>query len=263
MTSAVHSFSPSVPLSVPGLAAHQPAVKVIAVDDDEYFREMLANELDAHGFDVGTYPDGHSLLESIDVVAAADVIILDWVMPRMTGIELLSQLRRLGINLPVIFLTGRALIAHETLALDRGAMDFVDKARGLAILVQRLRLAVGTKVPEPRREKVHQCGRLVLKPQASRALWDDVDLDLTVGEFKIVHLLAENVGQYVTYRQIYDCMHYQGFVAGYGANGYQTNVRSAIKRVRNKFRMVDPAFVEIENYTSFGYVWRKGRGASI
>ena len=53
MASAVHSFSPSVPLSVPGLAAHQPAVKVIAVDDDEYFREMLANELDAHGFDVG------------------------------------------------------------------------------------------------------------------------------------------------------------------------------------------------------------------
>lgn len=246
-------------LSMPVVAPHRPAIKVVAVDDDDYFREMLATELDAHGFAIDVFPDGRSLLESIDVVAAADVIILDWFMPRMAGIEVLPQLRRLGVNLPVIFLTGRALTNHETLAFSRGAMDFVDKARGLAILVQRLRLVVGSKTPEPRREKIHQCGRLVMKPHISRAFWDEIDLDLTVGEFKIVHLLAENVGNHVTYRQIYDCMHYQGFVAGYGANGYQTNVRSAIKRVRNKFRAIDPAFAEIENYTAFGYVWRQSR----
>jgi two-component system, OmpR family, response regulator ChvI len=262
MSLSTDSSSSSVPLPLAAASSRSP-IKVIAVDDDDFFREMLANELEAHGFAVETFPDAQSLLESVDVVAAADVIILDWAMPRITGIDLLPQLRRLGVNLPVIFLTGRALAANEALALDRGAMDFVDKSRGMQILAHRLRLVAGTKVPEPRRERILQCGRLVLKPQISRAFWDDTDVDLTVGEFKIVHLLAENVGHHVTYRQIYDCMHYQGFVAGYGANGYHVNVRSAIKRVRNKFRVVDPGFAEIENYAAFGYVWQGRRGASL
>lgn len=241
-------------------ASHATAIKVVAVDDDDYFREMLASELEAHGFVVETFPNAQTLLDSIAVAAVADVIILDWVMPRVSGIDLLSQLRRLGVNLPVIFLTGRALTCNETYAFERGAMDFVDKARGMSILVQRLRLVAEAKVPQPKREKLLQCGRLVLKPQISRAFWRDSDLNFTVGEFKIVQLLAERVGEHVTYRQIYDCMHYQGFIGGYGATGYQTNVRSAIKRVRNKFRLVDRDFREIENYPAFGYVWRRDCG---
>ena len=62
---------------------------------------------------------------------------------------------------------------------------------------------------------------------------------------------------YVTYRAIYDRLHYEGFIAGSGADGYRANVRSAIKRIRNKFRDFDPTFDQIENYTSFGYCWRK------
>jgi hypothetical protein len=51
--------------------------------------------------------------------------------------------------------------------------------------------------------------------------------------------LVSNVGRWVTYRAIYDCMHY-GFIAGGGDDGYRGNVRSAIKRIRNKFRDLDP-----------------------
>ncbi|KAK6020257.1 hypothetical protein OSTOST_14091 [Ostertagia ostertagi] len=101
------------------------------------------------------------------------------------------------------------------------------------------------------------CGRLLLKPAVSRAFWDETDLNLTVTEFKIVHALASNIGSYVSYRSVYDCMHYVGFIAGSGENGYRTNVRSCIKRIRNKFRAIDPDFSEIENYQSFGYRWGK------
>jgi two-component system response regulator ChvI len=101
------------------------------------------------------------------------------------------------------------------------------------------------------------CGKLLLRPDVSRAYWDGVDLDLTVGEYNIVHLLASNVGRYVTYRAIYDRIHHEGFIAGRGPHGYRPNVRSTIKRIRNKFRERDPAFVEIENYTCFGYRWGK------
>ena len=78
-----------------------------------------------------------------------------------------------------------------------------------------------------------------------------------VTEFKIVHTLAAHVGSYVSYRAVYDCMHYVGFIAGSGENGYRTNVRSCIKRIRNKFRAIDPEFAEIQNYQSFGYRWGK------
>jgi two-component system response regulator ChvI len=78
-----------------------------------------------------------------------------------------------------------------------------------------------------------------------------------VGEYKIVQLLASNVGRHVSYRAIYDRVHYEGFIAGTGDHGYRSNVRSVIKRIRNKFRALDPTFSEIENYQSFGYCWGK------
>ena len=59
----------------------------------------------------------------------------------------------------------------------------------------------------------------------------------------------------MTYREIYDALHYRGFVAGCGEDGYKMNVRAAIKRIRRKFEALDPTFGRIQNYTSFGYLW--------
>jgi two-component system response regulator ChvI len=149
------------------------------------------------------------------------------------------------------------LTERESLAFDCGAIDFIDKARGVEVVVRRLKRVVDTarSGAQPNSEKLLVRGKLALKQSISRATWGDVDVGLTVGEYNIVHLLASNVGRYVTYRAIYDCMHYVGFFAGSGDDGYRANVRSAIKRIRNKFRELDPAFAEIENYTSFGYCW--------
>ncbi len=82
------------------------------------------------------------------------------------------------------------------------------------------------------------------------------DVDLTLTEYNIVHRLAEQIGDYVSYRAIYDCVHHAGFIAGNGDDGYRTNVRSSMKRIRNKFRAIDADFVEIENFPAFGYRWR-------
>ena len=72
----------------------------------------------------------------------------------------------------------------------------------------------------------------------------------------MVSLLASNIGHQVSYRAIYDRMHYQGFVAGCGEEGYRVNVRSAIKRIRKRFLKLDPTFEEIENQAASGYAWR-------
>ena len=90
-----------------------------------------------------------------------------------------------------------------------------------------------------------------------------MDVGLTVGEYKIAHLLASNAGRYASYRAIYDCLYYVGFRGGIGDHGYRTNVRSALKKVRRKFRACDPAFAEIETYIGFGYRWAdRSEGAS-
>jgi two-component system response regulator ChvI len=99
------------------------------------------------------------------------------------------------------------------------------------------------------------CGKLLL--ESSRAYWNQADVDLTLGEYNIVHLLASKPGNFVTYRAVYDRLRHEGFIAGCGVDGYRANVRSIIKRIRNKFRALDPTFDKIENYTGFGYCWKK------
>jgi two-component system, OmpR family, response regulator ChvI len=233
-------------------------LRVVIVEDDENYREIVSSELGWHGFAVRSFADGDALLGSLDAAAEADVIVLDWRLPTISGIDLLPQLRQRGVNLPVVFLTSHADPAYEKLAFERGALDFVDKTRGVEILATRLRLVAKLVKPAatPEAEKPIVCGKLVLSPSASRAYWNEVDVGLTVSEYDIVHFLASNVGNYETYRAVYDIQYYEGFVAGQGNQGYRTNVRSSIKRIRRKFCEVDSTFSEIQNSPTHGYRWR-------
>jgi two-component system, OmpR family, response regulator ChvI len=235
------------------------AVRVLLVEDDEDYREIVGDELSEHGFAVRSFADGASLIASIGVAASADLLILDWALPDIPGIDLLPQLRQLGVNLPVVFLTGHSQVAREDQAFARGAVDFIDKTRGMEVLMRRLRIVAdsGKRAVHAPTERRVVCGKLVLRPTVHRACWNEVDVGLTIGEYKIVYLLASNAGGHVTYRAIYDRLTYEGFIAGVGGNGYRANVRSAIKRIRNKFRACDPTFDRIENYTGFGYCWKE------
>ena len=230
-------------------------LRVIVVDDDALFCQMLTAELEEQGFSVRVFADGQMLLRKPEIAIDTDIIVINWSLPHIQGIDLLPRMQKLGINVPVVFMTGRPLPINEAMAFDRGAVDFVDKSRGVAILAHRLRVAAQAKGPDLMGESSYRCGRLVLQHHVSRAFWDDVDVDLTVGEFRIVHLLARNVGQYVGYRAIYDEVRHRGFISGNGENGYRTNVRSAVKRIRRKFEKHDPHFDEIHNFMAFGYVW--------
>ncbi len=249
--------------------------RVVLVESDQYYREVLTVELLRQGFVVHAFADGASLLGSLATAVDADLAVLDWDLPKMPGIQLLAQLRQHGVNLPVVFLTGKviagddhdrcllapreALNAYEYMAFDQGAVDFIAKSRDRQVLVRRLRSVVELAKPKPKTDLPVQerlaCGKLLL--ESCRAYWNQVDVDLTLGEYNIVHLLASKPGNFVTYRAVYDRLRHEGFIAGEGAEGYRANVRSAIKRIRNKFRALDPAFDEIENYTGFGYCWRK------
>jgi len=228
------------------------AIRLLLIGDGAIDRGFLVNELSKQGFAVQT---GTSLAAAPDAVGDADVIVLHCDWTKVSSIELLDKLQRQTAGVPIVLLTGAAWPAGEDVALDKGAIDV---SRSSEVLARRLKHAAEAfgRTPQPQTDGM-VCAKLLLRPHISRAYWMDADLGLTLGEYNILHLLVSNVGRYVTYRAIYDRLHYEGFIAGEGADGYRANVRSAIKRIRNKFRSLDPTFHEIENYNGFGYCWKK------
>jgi two-component system response regulator ChvI len=228
--------SPSRPVAP---ATNAEVRRVVLVDSDQYYREVLTFELLCQGFVVHAFADGASLLDSLATAIDADLAVFDWHLPKIPGLELMAKLRHQGVNLPVVFLTGQVIAgneheqcllapretlnAHECMAFDQGAVDFIAKSRDRRVLVRRLRRVVERVKPKTDvsvEERV-ACGKLRLNPETSRTYWNQVDVGLTFGEFKIVNLLASNVGRYVTYRGVYDCLHYEGFIAGTGEDGYR------------------------------------------
>jgi two-component system response regulator ChvI len=137
------------------------SIRVLVVEDDENYREIVSSELEWHGFAVRSFADGDALLDSLDAAGDADVIVLDWRLPTISGIDLLPRLRQLGVNLPVVFLTSHPQAANEQLAFERGALDFVDKTRGVEVLAERLKLVAksGKPATTPVAEKPIVCGK--------------------------------------------------------------------------------------------------------
>ena len=238
--------------------------RVFHVEDDPSYREAIADQLSDHGFVVHSFADAMSLADGLALSGDADIILLDWDLPGVSGIELLVVLRQCGVNLPVAFLTGYGFTPQENLAFETGAVDFIDKARGVEILARRLRRLLRAPKSEavPSLASLVVCGKLVLNPNVSRAYWNDSDVGLTLVEYNIVHLLASNAGRWVTYRAIYDRVHHEGFIGGSGKDGYRTNVRGIIKRIRKKFLQCDETFAEIDNFVGLGYRWANPTGDS-
>jgi two-component system response regulator ChvI len=168
------------------------------------------------GFVVRSFADAASVLDGLDIATGADIIVLDRGLPDVSGIDLLAQLRQSGMSLPVVFLlatllapgnASRSIEAPSTSSARPVAWRFWSRVRRLLERPNR----------RPLLGQSHDL--LVLNPNMSRAYWNDSDMGLTKGEYKIVHLLVSNVGRYVTYRAIYDRLHYEGFIAGSGVHG--------------------------------------------
>ncbi|HJU20188.1 MAG TPA: response regulator transcription factor [Stellaceae bacterium] len=232
---------------------------LLLVDDDDLFRESLGLNLIDEGYEVTSFGNGREALAYLEHGGGADVMLLDWRMPELTGIDVLRRMRRAGMSLPVIFLTALSDDIYEEAALEGGAVDFIDKSRRLPILLKRLeRIAEGVRSAsdgDTPGATALTVGKLELRYDTNRALWAGRPVDLSLTEFKIVQLLAERAGRDVGYREIYDLVHGKNFVAGHGPEGYRANVRTFIKRIRKKFRDGDPGFDPIENYAGFGYRW--------
>ena len=230
---------------------------LVLVDDDPHFLRALAANVELGGFSPIAFTDPRAALDHLVSGPAPDACVFDWNMPGLDGLSLLTALRTAGRSMPVLFLTALREPVYEELALDHGAVDFVEKSRSPAILLKRLEIAIGARNQAAAETPATlEVGDLALKVEIKRALWRNQEVKLSLGEFHLVWRLVRAPGQDVSYRELYDEIRGAGFVAGHGEEGYRDNVRAMIKRIRGKFLSVDPNFEQLENYAGFGYRWK-------
>ena len=166
--------------------------RIMIISDDGMFRESLAQNLSDVGFAIQSFEDGPAALRHLTEAGAPDMLLLDWKMPGMTGIEVLRELRDRNFETPVVFLTVLSDQIYEEAGLLGGAVDFIEKSRGFSILSRRIELILkGSKAHDAPRtgapeQAVFNHGRLRLQRDANRAIWYDVKSELSLTEFQMV-----------------------------------------------------------------------------
>jgi two-component system response regulator ChvI len=239
--------------------------RLLIVDPDRYFRKALGELLGRNGYLAFEASDGVEALEFLRR-EPVHLVILEWRLGTISGIEALRDIRARWPDLPVVFLSTLAEPIYEEEALACGAAEFIDKGRGNAVLVRRLERLVSRyfpKFPVPvTLASEITIGPLRLIRDRRRVWWDGREVKLTVTEFRMVLVFVERAGQELSYRTLYDLVHGAGVVSGRGSLGYRDNVRHFVQRIRDKFSRIDPAFAAIETQQGIGYRWRDEDGAA-
>jgi two-component system response regulator ChvI len=229
-------------------------VTIALVDDDRNILTSVSIALQTEGFATRVYSDGEAALKAL-VDNPPDLAVLDVKMPKMDGMELLRRLRE-KLDLPVIFLTSKDEEIDEALGLALGADDYVTKPFSQRLLIARiraiLRRAEARAVPAEDGEQEAEApqivrGRLVMDPARHRVAWDGHDVTLTVTEFMILEALAQRPGVVKSRNQLMDVAYQDDIYVD------DRTIDSHIKRLRRKFRAVDPEFKAIETLYGVGY----------
>ena len=224
---------------------------IALVDDDRNILASVSMALEAEGFIVETYTGG---VEALDALGRkpVDLAIVDIKMPRMDGMELLERLRQKS-GLPVIFLTSKDDEIDEVLGLRMGADDYITKPFSQRLLIERIRAVLRRRElagADRGGKDLMQRGRLVLDPERHMCTWRDSEVNLTVTEFLLLQALAARPGHVKNRNQLID--------AAYGEHIYvdDRTIDSHIKRLRRKFKELDPEFAQIETLYGVGYRYR-------
>ena len=226
---------------------------IALIDDDRNILTSISIALEKEGFKVQTYLDGESALIGL-TRQPPDLAIIDIKMPKMDGEELLKKLRK-KTTLPVIFLTSKDDEIDELLGLKLGADDFVKKSGGFSIkvLIERIRVQLRKKNLNPIEEtkNIISHGKLKLDPSQLECEWDGKQLPdkLTTTEFLIVQELAKRPGIIKERSQLMDIAYRED------TDIEDRTIDSHVKRIRKKFKKVDPEFSAIETRYGSGYRW--------
>lgn len=175
--------------------------KVLLVDDDVELVGMMQDYLTKEGFDVETTHNGEEGLDKA-LYGDFDIAVLDVMMPRLSGIEVLARIRRKS-QMPVLMLTAKGDDTDRIIGLELGADDYVPKPCTARELTARIRAILRRSgKTETSGNQPIEVGGLVIWPEQRLAKWQDATLELTSTEFNLLEVLARNAGHIVSKNEL-------------------------------------------------------------
>lgn len=218
---------------------------ILIVEDDADIAESLLYNLKREGFRASVAESGEKALRmALDAKSTPSLIILDLMLPGMSGMELCRRLRRESATekTPVIMLTAKAAEADRIAGLDTGADDYIVKPFSVREVVARIRAVL--RRAEKEAPPKYEDGRLSVDFEDMRVITDGADVRLTRKEFALLEHLIKNSGRVATRQQLLDN------VWGYSYFGDTRTLDVHIRRLRQK---MGDCGVSIETVVGVGY----------
>jgi len=180
-------------------AGYNFVMRILLIEDDPLLGDGLAAGLRQAGFAVDWLKDGASAVAAL-AAEGFDLAVLDLGLPKLSGMEVLKQLRGGGSAMPVLILTARDATGDKIAGLDGGADDYLVKPVDLDELAARIRALL--RRAGGRAEPVLRHGALMLDPAAHRIEVDGRPVELSAREFAVLHALLANAGRVMSRGQL-------------------------------------------------------------
>src|ERR1700759_4026984 len=179
---------------------------VLVVEDEDALSALLQYNLDKEGYRVTLAADGEEALMLVDE-RAPDLIVLDWMLPKVSGIEVCRRLRAKPEtkNLPVIMLTARGEESDRVRGLDTGADDYIVKPFSMSELAARVRAVLRRIRPGLADDRIRH-GDLVIDRVAHRVKRDGKEIHLGPTEFRLLDYLMQHPGRVFSREQLLDAV---------------------------------------------------------
>lgn len=218
---------------------------ILLADDDIELTQLLSEYLQREGFAVTVADDGEAALQRA-LQQTFDIMILDIMMPKLNGFDVLRQLRKHS-NIPVIMLTARGEDIDNIVGLEIGADEYLSKPCSPRVLVAHIR-ALLRRTSTPQAENDHlSIDGLQIWRGSRRVLLHDTEIVLTNAEFNILHLLMENAGNPVSKQQLFE------HAMGRKMSAYDRSLDMHISNLRKKLQDHDHYPERIITLRGLGY----------
>lgn len=234
-----------------------PASRIIVLDDDQEMRGLLQRYLGGNGFAVRTVPDAKSLDRAL-AREAADVLILDLMMPDEDGLSVCRRLRAAGVDIPIVMLTAKGDPIDRILGLEMGADDYLPKPFMPRELLARIAAIQRRRSPDAHLHNGEgrvSFGPYVLDLGHMRLTRDGRDVDLSTREFVLLKVLVQHAGRPLSRAQIID------LAMGRDAEVTDRAVDVQIVRLRKIIEADATQPQWIRTVWGHGYVFARGDGA--
>ncbi len=176
-------------------------MKILLAEDDKRLSKMIAFLLKKEGYSVDTVDNGEDANSYISV-KDYDIVLLDWMMPQKSGIEVCTDIRKMGKNCGIIMLTARDTLDDRIEGLDKGADDYIVKPFEFPELLARIRAVLRRQNKQYQDDVISFDDGLTINRTKFTAYLNDTDLLLTRREFQLLDILLRNKGTTLPREQI-------------------------------------------------------------